>query len=394
MAISAMAEFDAQSRSTTLIQAAFDESILRSNYTSFPAQAEKQASPAMAHKKLAQNMRCESAISIPLRNQANQNIGAITILGNRHLDRNPATSNLIRALDYPLGSCLDVVRVAEGGWLRKMQRLFISNEKTNLKSAAIALAVVSLIAMLFPVPYRINSNCTAEPVVRTFSVAPHDGLLENTFVEPGDVVRKGQLLARMDGREIGFQIAKVVAEANQAATEHDSFRVREQIADSIEADLRRVGFEAELSILQNKQANLEIRSMTDGVILSGSIDRRENYPVTVGQTLYEIAPISPLRVELAIPADEIMHVAPDQRVKFRFDGFGTETITGVVARIRPSSTIRDDENVFIAEAILENEDSQVRPGMKGSARVYGKRRTLGWALFHRPWEKFVTAIGF
>ena len=339
-------------------------------------------------------MRCEATISVPLFNQANETIGAITVMGNQHLDRNPATSNLIRALDYPMGSCLEVVRAAEGGWLRKIQRLFISREKSNLKWVAIGLGVVSLLAMLIPVPYRINSNCIAEPVVRSFSVAPHDGLLENTFVEPGDVVSKGQLLARMDGREIGFQIAKVVAEANQAATEHDSYRVREQIAESIEADLRRVASEAELSILQDKQANLEIRSTTDGVILSGSIDRRENYPVTLGQTLYEIAPITPLRVELAIPADEIMHVAANHKVKFRFDGFGTETITGVVDRIRPSSTIRDDKNVFIAEAVLENKDAQVRPGMKGSARVYGKKRTLGWALFHRPWEKFVTAIGF
>lgn len=394
MAMSAMAEFDQESRSTTLIQSAFDEAVLRGQYTSFPAAPDNQTSPALSHKKLAQHMRCEAAITIPLRAQDETVVGAITLMGNRHLDRNSATRNLINALEHPIGSCLEIVRAAEGGWFRKLQRMFVSNEQTNLKWAILALTLISLIAMFVPVSYRINANCTAEPVIRSFSVAPHDGLLENTLVEPGDVVKKGQILANMDGREIGFQIANAIAEANQAATQHDSYLAHGEVAKSIEADLKRLGFLAELNVLEDKQTNLQIQSMIDGVVLSGSIDKRENYPVTMGQTLYEIAPISPLRVELAIPADEIMHVTPDQKVRFRFDGFGTETITGVVERIRPSSTIRDDKNVFIAEAILENQDGKVRPGMSGSAKVYGSKKTLGWSLFHRPFEKIVTAIGF
>ncbi len=89
-----------------------------------------------------------------------------------------------------------------------------------------------------------------------------------------------------------------------------------------------------------------------------------------------------------------MQVAMGQTVKFRFDGFGTATISGTITRIRPSSTIRDDENIFVAEAILQNSAGDIRPGMKGNAKIYGSKHTLGWTLFHRPWEKIVTAIGF
>jgi multidrug efflux pump subunit AcrA (membrane-fusion protein) len=257
-----------------------------------------------------------------------------------------------------------------------------------------ALVLMSVGAMFVPVSYRVNSNCTAEPVIRSFCVAPHEGLLESTLVEPGEVVKKGQVLARMDGRDIGFQIANVLAEKNRAAKEHDAYLAKGEISESLRADLERLGLDAELNLLKHKQQNLQIKSATDGVVLSGSLDKRENYPVTLGQTLYEIGPLSPLRVELAIPAEEVMHVTTGQMVKFRFDGFGTATITGTVDKLRPSSTIRDDENVFIAEVILPNEDGQVRPGMKGFARVYGREHSLGWTLFHRPWEKIMTAIGF
>jgi hypothetical protein len=394
MAISSMAEFDHQSRTTTQLRSAFDEAILKGRYTSFPAPPADQSGPALSHKKLAQQMRCEAAITIPLRNQNEVIVGAVSILGNRQLDRNPATRNLINALEHPLGSCIEVVRLAEGGWMRKLQRRIISSERTSTKMAVIAAVLITAIAMLVPVPYRINSTCTAEPVIRSFSVAPHDGLLESTFVEPGDVVTKGQLLARMEGRELRSQISAAVAKKNRAAKEHDAFLANGKIADSIQSNLDHLNFDAELKILHYKEEKLEIKSQFDGIVLSGSIDKRENFPVTVGQKLYEIAPITPLRIELAIPADEIMHVENGQEVKFRFDGFGTKTIVGVVDRIRPSSMIRDEENVFIAEAILENKDGKVRPGMNGHARVYGKKRSLGWAIFHRPWEKIVTAIGF
>ena len=167
---------------------------------------------------------------------------------------------------------------------------------------------------------------------------------------------------------------------------------RGEIAESIEAALRRDSLEAELRILQNRQSNLEIRSATDGVILAGSIDKRENYHVTVGQTLYKIAPVTELRVELAIPADQLAHVAEKKQVKFRFED--SQTIEGTIERIRPSSTILDNENVFIAEAALSNKDGNFHPGMQGTAKIDGGKSTLGWSLFHRPWENLVSAVGF
>lgn len=394
MAVSAMSEHDRTSRATALMQNAFDESILHGGRTSFPDSSGEPENPGFAQAKLAQYLRCEAAISIPIRNQKHDIVGAITVLGNRELSRSPSTLNLIAALEHPLGSCLELVKHAEGGALRRVQRLLFSPGKVSTKWTVLILALLMLLALFLPVPYRVHSKCVAEPVIRSFSVAPHDGLLESTLAEPGDIVNKGQVLAKMDGREIGLTIANLVAQKNRAAKEHDAFLAEGKIPEAIQADLERIGLEAELNVLENKTQNLQIRATTPGIVLTGSLDKRENYPVTIGQTLYEIAPISPLRVELAIPAEEIMHVETGQSVHFRFDGFGTAAQVGVLEKIRPSSTIRDNENVFIAEVILPNTQGDVRPGMKGVARIMSQRRTIGWALFHRPWEQIVTAIGF
>lgn len=394
IAISATADFDHQSRTTLLIKGAFDEAVIRGEMTSFPGRATDAKGLALAHKKLAQQLRCESAISIPLRDQQEVLIGAVTILGSRDLVHHAPTQNLINTLEHPVGSSLQIVRLAEGSWVRKLARKVIAPEKTSTKWAIVAAVLISVIALFVQVSYRINCKCVAEPVQRSFCVAPYEGLLENTYVEPGDVVSHGQLMARMDGRELRFKIAGLVAERERAARKHDSHRANGEIPDALRANLERQRLETELEILRHREQNLEIVSPLAGIVLSGSLDRRQNFPVSIGQTLYEIAPIDPLRVELSVSAEEIMHVEIGQPVKFRFDGYGTETIEGLITRVRPSSTIRDDQNIFVAEAILDNADGEIRPGMKGNAKIYGSKHSLGWTLFHRPWEKIVTAIGF
>lgn len=392
-AISSMSEFDAQSRETALFRSAFDEAIMREQFTVYPSRSEGQRNATLSHKKLALQMRCEAAITIPVRNQSDKIIGAVTVAGNRNLDRNPATRNLIQALEHPLGGIVEVVKYAEGGWLRKATRFMVSPEQTNMVWATWAVALVSLVAMFVPVQHRIKCKCISEPTVRRMSVAPYDGLLENTFVEPGDLVNKGQLLARMDSREIRFKLAGIEADRMRAIKKRDSHHANKEIPDAMMADLERTKLEEETKLLKYREQNFEIVSPIDGIVLSGSLDHRENMPVKLGDSLFEIAPLNPLRVELAVPADEVMHVELGQVVKFRFDGFGTQTFEGVVKRIRPSTTIRNDENVFVAEAVLSNEDGTVRPGMEGNAKIFASKRRLGWCIFHRPWEKFVTAIG-
>ena len=393
-AISSLADYDSNSKTTTLFNNCFDEAIVSGGYTVFPASETANRGSSLSHKKLASHLRCASTITMPLRNDDEEVVGAITMLGNVGIDRTPATRNLIQALEHPLGSTLDAVSRIEGGPMRRFARFFKSKHKTKTSWLIYGGLIFAMLAMFFPIAYRVHCDCVAEPVVRSFIVAPYEGLLESTWVEPGTVVEKGQLLAKMDGREIRIESTGKIAEREQALKKYDAHLARQEIADADRARLEAAQLDTELELLGFRQQNLEIASPVDGFVLSGSLDRRENYPVSRGETLYEIAPLNPLRVELAIPADEIMHVEIGQTVKFRFDGFGTETTQGVIRLIRPSSTIREDQNVFIAEAELDNENGLVRPGMKGKARVMGTRKTLGWTIFHHPWEKLVTAIGF
>jgi multidrug efflux pump subunit AcrA (membrane-fusion protein) len=79
-------------------------------------------------------------------------------------------------------------------------------------------------------------------------------------------------------------------------------------------------------------------------------------------------------------------VAAGQTIELWLDAYPGQTWEAVVEKVQPRSEIRDEDNVFIAEAELDNTDGRLRPGMKGRAKVETRHRPLGWILFHKPWE--------
>jgi hypothetical protein len=98
-------------------------------------------------------------------------------------------------------------------------------------------------------------------------------------------------------------------------------------------------------------------------------------------------------VELSIPDEEVSLVEAGQVVSVRLDAAG-ELPSGRLDRVHPRSELKDNENVFLGEVTLPNEDSLLRPGMKGRARVAAAPQRLGWILFHSAWNKLVNWIGW
>jgi multidrug efflux pump subunit AcrA (membrane-fusion protein) len=160
------------------------------------------------------------------------------------------------------------------------------------------------------------------------------------------------------------------------------------------AKLEMEQLKADMDILKNRAENLEIKSPIDGIVISGDQERAEGAPLTVGQSLFEIAPLDKMIVEVAVPENEINYVEAGLDVTIRLDSFPRRTWTGTIRKVHPRAEIRDDENVFIAEVYLDNPGDLLRPGMNGRAKVISGRRPLAWNLFHKPWETMLTALGW
>ena len=146
-------------------------------------------------------------------------------------------------------------------------------------------------------------------------------------------------------------------------------------------------------LVENRLRNLEIKSPVSGIVMAGDLDRSEGAPVTIGQTLYEIAALDNIIVEIAIRDGDVSHAELGQGVELRFEAFPGERWSGIVRKIHPRSETRASRNVFVAEVAIDGETSSLRPGMKGRANLVAASHTLGWIMLHKLWHSMIAVTG-
>ena len=297
----------------------------------------------------------------------------------------PAAVRFLAAAAGPLGAALAASRRMTGGLPRRAWRAAVSDRPSKSAAIVAGAALVAGAAMLLPVPHRVVAPCTAEPVLRRFGVAPHAGLLETSLVETGDTVAAGTVLGRMDGRTLRWELAGAEAERAEAAKTLDAARASADAPAAAKAGLAVRRLDLNVRTLRYRESRLEVRSPVAGVVLHAAPQKGGSLPVETGTPLYELAPLDPLRVEVAVPADEIPHLRAGLPTIVRFDGAGE--VGAEIRRIRPRSEVRDARNVFVAEVEIPNPAGVLRPGQAGEATVVAGTARLGWVLFHRPAER-------
>jgi len=392
-AISGVAQFDSHSEYARTLEAALNESVLRDALLIWPPLGQS-ASPSLTHQKLSTIANAECVVSCPLKNDAGQVLGAWLFLGPREFAELPEQIEPITAAAKPVGLCLHLLHRAARGPIARAVQTLLSHGRLLHRKSLVAGACLLAAVLAVPWPYKIGSECRIEPVTRRMIAAPFEGRLEKSLVAPGDVVAPGQVVARMDGREIRWERAGLEAELNSASKKRDSALAIQNAAAAQLAKLDMERLELKIRLLDHRAENLEIKSPIGGIVTSGDLEKAEGAPVTTGATLFEIAPLDKMIAEVAVPEAEIAHVRTGQSVRIRLDAYPSRDWSATLDRIQPRAEIRDRANVFVAELTVDNSDELLRPGMKGQAKITGPRRSLAWILFHRAWESVALAVGW
>ncbi len=251
----------------------------------------------------------------------------------------------------------------------------------------IGLSVLAAVAMVVPVPYSVNCDCELQPVTRRFVAAPFEGALERALVEVGDTVVEGEVLARMDGKEVRWELAGNAAEYERAAKERDAHLADQKFGEAQLAKLQMERLSLTTKLLDHRSENLEVRSPIAGIVVSGELKRAEGVRLSMGQTLFEVAPLDRMIVEVEIPESELANVSSDTVATIRLEAFPNQRLDGTLKRICPRAELRNKQQVFVGEIELPNDAAQLKPGMRGRVSLQAGQSTLGWRLFHRTWNK-------
>jgi hypothetical protein len=393
-ALAGHAQFDRHCSRTRAFEAVFDEAILRGTLATWPAAdaAPRHSTRALEH--LSSITGAVTAVAGPIDDDHGKSVGAWVFLDGKDPQDRDAAHELIRAAAAPVAAGLLTLRRAERGRLARLTRKLVEKRRTWQLKVGLLAACVLAAALAMPLPYKVKCDCEIEPVTRRFVVAPFDGRLEKALVAPGDVPHRNDVLARIDGRDIRWELASLNAEHGREAKRRDAAMASHDIVTAQLARLEMERIHAKMAMFEDRIQHLDIRSPIDGIVISGDQERTEGAPLKIGQALFEIAPLDKMIVAVAIPEEDINYVRTGLPVTVRCDAFPRREWRGTISKLHPRSETWEDQNVFIAEVPLDNSEDLLRPGMKGRAKVVADRRPLAWNLFHKPWEHLLSLAGW
>lgn len=254
---------------------------------------------------------------------------------------------------------------------------------SNPRWCAIPVALMILL-MTLPIPYFPKRECVIEPEAKQFVASPIQGRIATSSVRPGDFVNKGELLATIDDDQMQRDLATAKAEFESAKQKANAALANKASSNYSLAMLECEQAQLKIDSIQNQLDRLEIRTPVTGVVIYGDLQKSIGMPVNLGQNLFEVAELGLMTAEVRLSAYDLEQISVGDTVTVRSDATGFRAFHGKILRIDPRATVIENEAVFVADVLIRDSESGLRPGMKASARIGAGWRTLGWLLFHRP----------
>jgi membrane fusion protein, multidrug efflux system len=217
---------------------------------------------------------------------------------------------------------------------------------------------------------RISLPASIHGYIETPIYAKTPGYLRSIYVDKGDRVHKGEVLAILDSPELDKQVAdakanywlqKVTDTRNQTLVAQEV--IPQQTADDSHAAMLqgRAAYE-QLLALQSYEV---IRAETDGIITARDVDPGALIPqvTTPGSStpIVELATLHPLRVYADVPQDLAAFVRDGDPASVSVTQYPDRTFSGTVTR-HPEALAQGTRTMRV-EVDLPNQDSALYPGM-------------------------------
>jgi HlyD family secretion protein len=251
---------------------------------------------------------------------------------------------------------------------------------------------------------RVSATGTISPTVTVQVGTQVSGRVQQLLADFNHVVRKGDVIARIDPAT--FQAARDQAEANLSAARANVARVEAQArnlrrqaerlrslvaqkfasdADADAAEAAADAAQAEVgaaraavgqasAALRHAEVNLAyttIPSPIDGTVISRNVDVGQTVAASLqAPTLFTIAEdLRKMQVHASVTEADVGKLDAGMEVSFTVDAWPSERFRGVIREVRNSP--QTVQNVVTYDAVIdvENPDLKLRPGMTANVTI-------------------------
>ncbi len=236
------------------------------------------------------------------------------------------------------------------------------------------------------------------------------GTVQELYADFNSIVRKGQVIARLDPSLIQTQIEQ--QEANVTRSQADLDRLKVNLADAKQkyerakamfdkslipktdletaevnvksADAQIKSSEASLvqavASLNNQKVNLDhtvITAPIDGIVIARSVDQGQTVAASMNApTLFVLAAdLTKMQVLANIDEADVGRMRPGQAVTFRVDAFPTDTFTGTVQQVRLQPAVVQNVVTYSTVIAVPNGDLKLKPGMTANVNIEVARKS-------------------
>ena len=256
---------------------------------------------------------------------------------------------------------------------------------------------------------KIAATGTLEAVTTVQVGSQVSGSIESLYADFNSIVKKGQVLARLEQSLFRAAIEQAQANLDRAQADHDRVRVMladaesklaraRQLADRqlipandlAEAEVAKATAEAQVrssaasvsqarASLEQAQVNLSktvITSPIDGIVISRNVDVGQTVAASLSApTLFVLAAdLTQMQLNASIDESDLGNIHADQRVRFSVDAYPGENFTGVVEQVRLNPVVTSNVVTYAAIITAPNAALKLKPGMTATLDVEVARR--------------------
>jgi RND family efflux transporter MFP subunit len=381
-AVSHTVQFDRDSNLLNATSAAMMEALDQRESIVYPPVQEGPLVVTFAHAELAQISSAGGVATFPLMHHDRQ-IGAITLERAAGFRFDAPVVELLEGLATMLGALVDM-RLSQGRSLpahaaesaRSLRDRLMGPQHGNFKLAAYALAVIALILIFGTGSYRVTADARIEGETQRALTAPFNGYVREALHRAGDVVKRGEPLARLDDRDLKLERTRLAAQREQYFKQYrEAMAKRDRAAARIvSSQIEQV--DAQVALMDEQLSRAELAAPFDGIVVSGDLSQSLGAPLERGQVLFEVATLDAYRVAIQVDERHIADMKANQRGELVLSSMPAERLPFVVTKITPVNTAREGKNFFRVEAQLDATGPRLRPGMEGVAKVNVDERHL------------------
>ena len=284
-----------------------------------------------------------------------------------------------------------------------------------------------------PVSDEVTATGTVQPVTTVEVGSQISGTIAWLGADYNSIVRKGQVVARLDAALLDSQVTqarasltRVTAEVDNAGMQMKNAQQKEQrlrelwnrqliaraeldaaelavsMADaqvkSVTAQLAQA--RASLSQAEVNRTHTVIQSPIDGVVIMRSVDVGQTVSAsTSSPTIFKIAAdLKKMEVKAGVDESDIANIRPSQPVKFQVDAHPGEVFPGIVSQVRLEPTLVQNVITYSVVIAAANPDMKLMPGMTANVRIEIASRddvltVPNAALRFRPTPEMFAAFG-